>query len=141
MDYEQVFRESYQRVLNRRTSEEREFFDAFYDRFIAADPEVAAKFKGVDMEAQKTLLRQSLIHLLHLSNTKRIPGGMLEIARRHDRRHADIPPRLYQIWLESLIQTVRETDPQCNADVELAWRMICAQGITYMTFMHDGSSA
>ncbi len=137
MNYELIFKESYQRVLNRRTSEEKAFFDDFYDRFIASSPLVAERFSGVDMDAQKTMLKQSLIHLLNLSATKQIPDSLAEIARKHDRAHADIPAELYSSWMGCLLATVREADPKWGADVELAWRMVCAQGIAYMIYMHD----
>ena len=49
---------------------------------------------------------------------------------------ADIPPDLYQLWLECLLKTVKKFDPRYCDDIELAWRMICSQGIAFMTFMY-----
>jgi hemoglobin-like flavoprotein len=136
IDFEKVFNESYKRILGGSTSRENDFFDAFYEAFIDSSPLVAEKFRGVNMASQKIMLKQSLIHLLNMFGTKRIPPVMKEIAEKHSRRGADIPPELYQTWLECLIATVKRFDPRFNDDVELAWRMICSQGIAFMTFMH-----
>ncbi len=137
IDLDAVFNESYIRVLNDKTSVGNRFFDDFYDRFLASSPLVAEKFKNVDMAAQKTMLKQSLFYLLNLYTMKKIPDHLTEIARQHDPAHADIAPELYNLWLECLIDTVRESDPQFNDDVELAWRMICSQGIAFMVFVYN----
>ena len=136
VDFERVFNRSYQRVLRGRTSRGNEFFDVFYDKFIEASPLVAQKFARVDLVAQRTMLKQSFAYLLNLYVTKRIPDHLIEIARVHDHHHADIPSELYDLWLDCLIVTVREFDPEFDADVELSWRMICAPGITFMRFRH-----
>lgn len=137
IDFEKIFTDSYKRVLGGSTSQENDFFDDFYDRFIASSPLVAQKFKNVDMAFQKRMLKQSIILLLNMFATKRIPDGLTEIARKHSKKAADIPAELYGNWLECLIATVRKHDPRVSNDVELAWRMVCAQGIAFMTFMYD----
>ena len=137
INFETQFNESYNRVLAGRTSQGNEFMDAFYERFIASSPLVAEKFKNVDMASQKAMLKQSLSYLLNMYTMKQIPDHLAEIARKHDRQHTDIPPELYQSWLECLIETVREFDSDFNDDVELAWRLICSQGIAFMVFMRD----
>lgn len=89
------------------------------------------------METQKEMLRQSLACLLELFVTKNIPSRLTAIAEKHDRRHADVPPRLYDSWLTCLLETVREFDPEFDDTVELAWRLVCAPGIAYMAFKYD----
>jgi hemoglobin-like flavoprotein len=54
------------------------------------------------------------------------------IAKQHDRHHLDIEPELYELWLEALIDTVRECDNEFNAEVEQAWRSVLRYGIDYM---------
>ena len=137
IQFESVFEESYRRVLGGTTSRGNEFFDAFYDRFIAASPRVAEKFRNVDMQQQKTMLKQSLFHLANLFKTKQIPDNLHTIAHAHSKQGNNIAPALYHFWLESLLETVRQFDPKFTPDVELAWRMICSQGIAFMVFMYD----
>lgn len=139
IDYGKLFDDSYKRVLAKTTSKEQEFFDAFYDRFIASSPLVKEKFQNVDMNAQKTMLRQSLAYLPNMFVMNKIPDHLVSIGQKHDRSHADIPPHLYGLWLESLIETVKEFDPRYDDDIELAWRLVCSQGIAFMTFMYRKS--
>ena len=139
IDYAKIFSDSNQRVLAKTTSKEEEFFDVFYDRFIASSPLVLEKFKNVDMGSQKRMLKQSLAYLLNLFVMKKIPDHLVSIAQQHDRDHADIPPELYGLWLECLVDTVKEFDPQFDDDVELAWRLVCSQVIALMTFVYKKS--
>jgi len=137
IDFEDVFNNSYKRILGSSTSRENDFFDYFYELFIGSSPLVEEKFLDVNMAAQKMMLKQSLIHLLNMFATKRIPDGLDDIAAKHSRKGADIPPSLYQNWLECLLATVKKFDPRYNDEVELAWRMICSQGIAFMTFKYE----
>ena len=139
IDYAKIFSDSNQRVLAKTTSKEEAFFDVFYDRFIASSPLVLEKFKNVDMGSQKRMLKQSLAYLLNLFVMKKIPDHLVSIAQRHDRDHADIPPELYGLWLECLVDTVKEFDPQFDDNVELAWRLVCSQVIALMTFVYKKS--
>lgn len=139
IDFEKEFNDSYSRIFGGKTSAGNEFLDDFYERFIAASPRVAEKFTNVDMDGQKRMLKQSLLYLVNLYSMRVVPGHLVEIATKHDREHADISPDLYQLWLECLIATVQARDPKFNDQVELAWRLICSQGITFMTFVHSKS--
>lgn len=139
IDFEKQFRASYDRVLSESTSRGNEFFDAFYDRFIASSPLIAEKFSHTDMMHQKIMLRHSLSYLLNLFSTKKIHDQLIEIAEIHDRDHHDIPPELYNCWLDCLVETVREFDKGFDEDVELAWRMICSQGIAFMVYRYSRS--
>jgi hypothetical protein len=85
------------------------------------------------------MLRQSLSFLLNLFATKKIHDQLIDIARVHDREHADIPVDLYNLWLECLINTVREFDPQFDDEIELSWRMVCSQGIAFMVYRYNQS--
>lgn len=49
----------------------------------------------------------------------------------------DIAPRLYDLWLETLIDTARDFDEQFDEEVELAWRLVLTPGIVYMKFYYD----
>ena len=46
-------------------------------------------------------------------------------------------PELYEAWLDSLIATARESDPDFDDELELAWRVVLAPGIAYMKFRYD----
>ena len=88
------------------------------------------------MHRQVAMLEKSLHYIAYLFTHDEVYDHVRRVARIHDRAHHDIPPELYDLWLESLIDTVREFDPQFTADIELAWRLVLARGIAYMKFMH-----
>ncbi|MEQ6887299.1 globin [Halomonas sp. CS7] len=136
MDIERLFDESYVRVLDREV-EGRAFFAAFYDRFLAASPQVAEKFRHTDMARQQAMLKKAFYHLLAFYASSHADYYLQQVAISHDRAHRDIPPALYDLWLESLIDTVRAFDEQFDDDVELAWRLVMTPGIVFMTFHYD----
>ncbi len=136
LDLEQIFDASYERVMAREL-DGRRFINAFYERFINADPRVREKFAHTDMSRQIAMLEKSLHYLAYLFSTQEIYGYIENTARIHGREQHDIPPDLYDMWLEQLIATVAEFDPEFDRKVELAWRLSLARGITYMKFMYN----
>lgn len=136
LNIETTFDGSYERVLG-RSAEGKNFFDAFYQNFIAASPVVREKFKNTDMKRQRAMLEKSLHYVAYLFTSYEIYSYIQEIAVLHSRKNLNIQPELYDLWLETLIQTVRDFDPDFDADVELAWRLSLARGIAYMKFMYS----
>ena len=135
LDLEQVFDASYERVMA-GPKDGRAFIQAFYERFIDADPRVREKFANTDMSRQVAMLEKSLHYLAYLFSTQEIYAYIENTARIHGREQHDIPPDLYDVWLEQLIATVAEFDPRFDRKVELAWRLSMARGIAYMKFMY-----
>ena len=45
----------------------------------------------------------------------------------------DIRPGLYDAWLDCLIQSVREYDPDFTDEIEELWRDVMRFGIKYLT--------
>jgi hypothetical protein len=84
------------------------------------------------MASQKAMLKQSIALLPNLFVTQDVPNSLRDVAVKHDQQHLDVPPGLYDLWMECLIETARQIDPKFNDDVELAWRMVCAPGIAFM---------
>ncbi|MGJ7462246.1 globin [Halomonas sp. MA07-2] len=136
MDIENLFDASYLRVLSREV-EGRAFFAAFYERFLAASPEVAVKFRHTDMARQRAMLKKSFYHLLAFYASSHADYYLQEVAVSHSRAQLDIAPALYDLWLETLIDTVRAYDDQFDDEVELAWRLVMTPGIVFMTFHYD----
>ncbi|MDN3522977.1 globin [Halomonas ramblicola] len=136
MDIERLFDASYVRVLSREL-EGQGFFEAFYERFLAASPEVATKFRHTDMARQQVMLKKAFYHLLAFYASSHADYYLQEVAISHSRAYLDISPSLYDLWLESLIDTVRAFDAQFDDEVELAWRLVMTPGIVYMTFHYD----
>jgi hemoglobin-like flavoprotein len=136
MNTEQLFDHSLERVLARQR-DDKTFFEAFYDAFVAASPEVAQKFQHTDMERQRSMLQKSFYHLLSFYASSNADYYLDRVAISHNRSHYDIQPQLYDLWLETLIATLWRFDSHCDAATELAWRLVMAPGIVYMKFHYD----
>jgi len=106
------------------------FVDRFYEIFIAGSPEVAARFKDVDMARQRRHLELSLIYMSNPTLLFRSDTHMVELARAHGQR--ETPPELYAVWVDALRDTVRELDPQGDDEVLEAWRRGMQRGIDFM---------
>ena len=83
------------------------------------------------------MLAQSLHEMVDFATSRVASDRLGRVADRHSRRQRDIPPELYEVWLDSLIRTVREMDPLFCEEIELAWRVVLAPGIAYMKFRYD----
>ncbi len=110
-----------------------EFMDRFYDLFLASSREVAEKFRHTDFPRQKRMLKASLYMMILTGDGKtNTQENLQHIAKRHSRTDLDIKPELYTLWLDCLIQAVKECDPRFTPETETAWRRIMEQGITFM---------
>jgi hemoglobin-like flavoprotein len=125
-----VFRASLKRCLA-----DAHFLESFYDAFVGSSDEVREKFKNTDMTRQVRMLEDSLYVLAvavqggHASPAR---GALPTIAERHSRQDLDIRPELYDLWLEALLKTVTEYDPEYGPEIGTAWRDTLAAGIDYM---------
>ncbi len=54
------------------------------------------------------------------------------IAQIHSRAGRDLRPEMYDLWLECLVQAVREHDPRFDRRTEAAWRTVLERGMDYM---------
>ncbi len=127
-----VFERSYTRVfgegvgLGERATP---FFETFYRHFLM-DKGVAQAFSGTDMTRQVAMLRKSFFHLVTFYMSHEPTEELTRIALLH--HDIGIDTAFYDSWLDALVSTVREFDPECELAVELAWRLALTPGITYM---------
>jgi hypothetical protein len=69
------------------------------------------------------------------------PDGLRELnarAETHSRAKLDIAAPLYDLWLETLIQTAKESDSNWTPGVEQAWRHILGIAIRHMLRKYEG---
>jgi hemoglobin-like flavoprotein len=106
------------------------FFDTFYERFLAKSAEVAEKFRGTDFVRQKLMLRESLVSMLLFNlGTGSARAELEQLAERHSRRGVDVPPHLYDLWLDALCETVQQHDPEFKPELANEWRAAMRVGI------------
>lgn len=123
-----IFNDSFLRCQNKPG-----FLDRFYELFLASSKEVTNKFNGTDFEKQKMALKSSFyMMMLTVQGNARGQRYLEEIAELHSRGRLDIKPGMYDLWLECLMKTVREFDPQFNDKIERVWRSLLNQGIGFM---------
>jgi len=109
------------------------FLTRFYEVFADSSPEVAKRFKDTDFEKQKRALSSSLyVMIMALEGGGAALVYLEQIARRHSRGDLDIGPEMYDVWLDCLVQAVKEHDPQASDDTETLWRDAMRPGIEFM---------
>ena len=75
--------------------------------------------------------------MLSFSTTLESSSHLKSIARRHSKTQVNIPPELYDLWLNCFLIAVKEFDPEFDQDIELAWSVILSPGIAYMKYHYD----
>ena len=121
-----IFNDSLDRMIAHPRS-----LDVFYDKFIGSSAAVAAKFARTDMAHQKRALRASLYTAMLAADGNRPAIEQLRhLSRGH--RELGVGPELYDLWLECLIDTVRECGGDFDVRVERAWRDVLAVAIGIM---------
>jgi hemoglobin-like flavoprotein len=105
-----------------------DFFDDFYQNFLASSPQIREKFANTDMTAQKQLLRQGILNLVLYA--RGMPDTKLRaLGCSHARDALDIRPELYDLWLDSLLRTIRIHDRAWDEQTGVAWREVLTKGI------------
>jgi hemoglobin-like flavoprotein len=135
---DQAILETFEGSLARCTSQPR-FLDLFYTKFLASSPKVREKFKDTDFVRQKRALKASLhMILLAAGDEGGDPGKYLsDVAERHGARQLDVGAELYDLWLDSLLETVEECDPEHTPEVRAAWEEVMMVGIHYLTVRYN----
>ena len=123
----------------RRCNADPDFLDRFYERFLRSSPKVREKFRGTDFIRQKRMLQASLQLLLVAAQDdgERPTPYLDEVAARHSASQRAIGAELYDLWLDSLLATVREVDPSWSPEVEHAWESVMTVGIAYLVSRYN----
>lgn len=139
MSFEEIFDSSYKRVLSTQKNGF-DFFESFYQHFLSADDDITKRFENTNMALQESMLKKSFYSLFAFYASGQTDDSLSRIAEKHNHKNLDIQPEFYDIWLECLINTLKQYDDEFSENVELAWRLVMAPGITYMKFKYDKES-
>jgi hemoglobin-like flavoprotein len=115
-----------------RCSSKSDFLRRFYTLFLASSDAVAKKFERTDLRKQARMLKTSLYIMMLASDESERIAHLERIAKRHSRAELDIRPELYDLWLDRLLQAVKEYDAMFDAETEAAWRRVLQPGIEFM---------
>jgi hemoglobin-like flavoprotein len=134
----EIFNDSLARCLRGE-----QFFQRFYELFLASSPEVREKFQATDFRKQRRMLQSSFYMLVEYIalGWPECQAYLERIAIAHGRHGRDISPHLYDLWLDCLLQAVRERDELYSVDVEGAWRFMMGAGITFLKVRYDRPAA
>jgi hemoglobin-like flavoprotein len=127
-DYEQ-FKMGYWRTLSTKIDGV-EFIDGFYKRFLSSSSEVAELFADTDFSLQKNMLTLSLVHVASFDPAKGPDSIMRHLAARH--RELNVKPHHYKLWFDSLLETIKEFDPEYDEDIGESWIRRLTPGVNYM---------
>lgn len=132
---DQAFKDSFVRV-SKAEVDGMDFLQYFYSIFVQKSDRIARMFENTSIDKQKLLLKKSLTELLKFYEEKHVNQHLLTIGRIHAEDKLNVSPQMYDLWLDTLIETIQKFDPQYHPKIELAWRVTLSPGITYMKFAH-----
>lgn len=110
------------------------FLDMFYEVFLASSPKVEEKFAHTDFAKQKETLRASFALMLRAARAEGDgpPTWLDSLAKRHGASDLAVGAEFYDLWLDSLLVTVKVFDPQWSPEVAEAWEQGMGIGIRYL---------
>ena len=119
---------SYDRCL-----ENDDFFDTFYEKFLAKSEEIPPLFADTDFRKQKQMIRMSVRMMVHLgAGADATKLAINKLGESHSRSQHDIRPELYDLWLDALCESIAHHDPEYTAELDQLWRDTMAAGIEMM---------
>lgn len=106
------------------------FAETFYKIFLSASPEIPPHFAGTDFLRQRELLRDS-VHMMVTTDVSEpdVREQLDRLGRSHSRGGRNIPPSLYELWLDAICITVRTLDPEWTEELEREWRVRLRPGM------------
>lgn len=131
---QRAVQDSYGRCLARK-----DFFDRFYIIFVDSHPDIRPMFAKTDMPKQKELLRHGLMSaLLFMESDVMAKACIDRIRATHGATRLNIRPALYQYWIDSIVQTVSESDPQYSPALGEQWREVLVPAVRHIQSGYHG---
>lgn len=111
--------ESLEHLLSQKDS----IIQRFYERFLAAHPEVQSLFAQVDLKRQAAMLTMALV-VVEANARKSYPAidhYLLVLGNRH--RHIGVSPELFPVFRDLLLETIAGSQQEFwSEDLAAAWR-------------------
>ncbi len=109
------------------------FVRTFYEQLWSRDETIRQRFRNTDMAQQELIMREAINMLLMYAGGSVVARmGLDRIADVHSRRHHAVPPELYALFADVLVETARASDPNWEPALEQQWRTALAPGLEYM---------
>ena len=110
------------------------FARSFYDNLFFLNKDLKVKFKNTDFKHQDKLLMQAVGMLISdLDDEDKFSKKQISrLAISHNHYNLDIHPHSYYYWVEALVLTLKEMDPQWYDSMEYYWRECVSFPVSYM---------
>ena len=90
-------------------------------------------FENTNFERQRDLFLHGLLVLIEYANGQVLGKVAIErLGALHSRRKMNVPPDLYPIWVNCLVETLARLDPQFTSRLDRQWRETLQMGIDIM---------
>jgi hemoglobin-like flavoprotein len=111
--------------------------ERFYELFLDADPRIRPLFSKTDFTRQRELLMEALFVLVQYAEGKSVGAMAIErLGDIHNRKGMAISPDLYPLWLNCMMTSLSEKDPEFSPSLEVQWRTAMQKGIDIMIRMY-----
>ena len=109
------------------------FFDTFYEIFLASSEKIPVFFANTDFEKQKEMLAHSLTMMLLYAEKGDEAGLFIQnLGKKHGKDGLKIKAQFYDLWLDSLVLSIKKHDPEYSDELELQWRKAVSGGVEIM---------
>lgn len=107
-----------------------DFFDDFYDTLFQSSKEIRAHFEHTEMAAQKALIKNGINFLLMSAEGSFSSNKKLEqLGESHSKQNMNIDPKLYQVWIKALLNTVEKHDKKITPALLAQWENVLNDGV------------
>lgn len=127
MDFVEIFNDSYERNVGRNHDK---FFSTFYKNFSNKSPAISKAFENTDMERQISMLQHSLMMMIDFASNHASSEFLENLARFHHDKN--ISEEFYSLWLDAIMDTLQQIDPEYTYHDGLSWRIMLSSGIEFM---------
>ena len=110
--------DSFKRVLDRGA------LDRFYEHFRASDARIDRHLADVNWDEQRWIFAQFISALIDVVERGENSPAYMARLTNNCREDGEFPisPEMYDDWLESMIKSLCELDPDFSSELEAIWR-------------------
>lgn len=122
-----LFNDSFEKCLHGRYST---FFERFYRNFEDKYPEIKRLFEKTDPQRRFDMLEESILIMVDYSANGHASDNLSRLAEFHS--GLGLRAEMFDLWMDALVETLREVDPDFGGNAEYAWRDMLSPGLEYM---------
>lgn len=116
-----------------RCAKDKNFIKTFYDNLFASEPSIQPKFSNTLFSVQETLVKHGMRKLLAFAGGDGGAQGELDLIREsHNRNHMAIKPEWYTLFIDNMVKTASQFDPEYSSDLGGDWRAVMQPGINHI---------